>query len=200
MLIGSGVPRPGGRVITALHVVAKGFPVPAGNCGPVREIAGFHPHHLSHSEPDAGDIVWIDTSCLFDRTDQITTIPPPIGTRVTLAGYPGAIFSGEDFASGSIPPPCVLEGVVIEEPVGLTSPDSGVIWVEIDGVWSGFMPGLSGGPCAYQDDAGRLVVFGVAQLRLGDEVWELLGINLPIHAGKRHAIVAVAPIPEEWEE
>lgn len=202
-LVGSGVPRAGGRVITAMHVIEHQFPTPPGGiCAPVYEIGWSRSRvaALVSGEPNGDDIGWIDTGCAFDRTDRISTDPPPTGTRVTLAGYPGAVFSAEDFASVSFPPPYVLEGTVIDKPADLPSPNTRVIWVQIPGVWSEFMHGFSGGPCAYKDEAGDWVVFGIAQLRLGDEVWELLGLNLPIHASKRHAIVAIAPIPRDWEE
>ncbi len=166
----------------------------------MRAIGGFRPHKVSNSAPDAEDIAWIDASCVFEHTDRVSSDRPPVGTQVTLAGYPDAAFSTEDFASSSNPPPCVLQGTVIEEPVGLAASAPGIIWIEIPGVWSGFMPGFSGGPCAYRDENGQWVVFGVAQLSLGDKVWELLGIDLPIRAGKRHAIVAIAPIPKGWVE
>ena len=199
VLVGSGVPRRRGRVVTALHVISHGFPVPGSDCGPARAVGGFLPHEVPRSAPDAKDIAWIDTRCVFDRVDEVTAIAPAVGTVVTLAGYPSAVFSGAEFATGSPPPPQVLRGEVVDVPVGLASDMPGTIWVEVSGVWSEFMPGFSGGPCAYKDDAGEWVVFGVAQFRLGDEVWQFLGVDLPVRAGAKRAIIAVAPIPEGWE-
>lgn len=198
-LIGSGIPRPQGKVITALHVVAQGFPTPFGDCEPILEVGGFRPHTISHTSPDPADIAWLQTPCLFDRVDKIESRSPIAGTSVRLAGYPVAVFDKEDFKSGSTPKPVVLVGTVVDEPDELVDAAPGIIWIQIPDIRSEFMHGFSGSPCAYKNELGEWVVFGIAQFRFGDEVWEFLGVDLPIRINS-NTLIAVAPIPALWAE
>ena len=201
-IVASGVPRPYGRVITALHVLNK-FPIPL--C-PVRQEDEQFVYEINTLPTGddrigkyAGDIGWLRTSCRYDRIDKLNPKVPPIGTRVWVSGYPGIIFSGDDVhAENGAIEPSVIEGIIVDSPQDMTAEAAGCVAVEIDGIWSEDLHGFSGGPCAYLDDEGVWVVFGIAVRGRGDALFQVLGVTTPMHAEPHKAILYVAPIPEEF--
>lgn len=198
-IIGSGVPAGGQRIITALHVIQRAFPVRTPEeCGRVHTIGGFDASRVSHHEPDADDIAWIETDCEREQTDTLSGKIPPVGTPVTISGYPVERFDEQDFTASGTPHPVTLRGRIVEPPSDLTDLDSRCTWVEVPDVDASLMHGFSGGPCAYRDQHNNWIVFGIAQYRLGQETWSLLGFDLPIRAGSKRVIIAVAPIPAQW--
>jgi len=198
-IIGSGVPAGGQRIFTALHVIQRGFPIRTPQaCGRVHALGGFDASRVSDHKPDADDIAWIETNCDHAQADILTTSVPPIGTPIVVSGYPTQTFAEHDFLRSGIPEPVTLRGYIIDTPADLQDLDTRCIWVELPGIDTGLMHGFSGGPCAYRDQDNNWVVFGIAQYRLGQEVWSLLGHDLPIRAGDKRVTIAVAPIPTQW--
>ncbi len=146
------------------------------------------------------DIGWIRTSCDFQPTDRISSDPPPVGTRITISGFPGARYRQASFTGkGAGPKPTTIQAVVVAPPIELEGAGDPV-WARVDGVWGHDIPGFSGGPCAYRDDSGDWIVFGVVQSVLHDPRLRVLGLDTGVRAGPRHAYIVIAPIPPSFIE
>ncbi len=198
-IVGSGVPAGGQRVFTALHVIQRGFPIRTPEeCGRVHAIGGFDASSVADNAPDADDIAWIETHCEHQQTGTLSASVPPPGTPIVISGYPIGQFAKHDFLTSGIPEPVTLRGHVIDPPTDLPEIDTRCIWVELPDVNASSMHGFSGGPCAYQDQDNNWVVFGIAQYRLGQEYWSLLGHELPIRPRGKKVIIGIAPFPSQW--
>jgi len=193
-LVGSGVPRADGTVITAAHVL-KNLPVPADRlCGNKYEIGvfrGANEGKFSLSE----DIGWLKTGCRFQSTNIITQTQPPVGTKVAVSGFPVRSFQNHDtLREYQNIVPQVIEGELIPATGKLSLPDTNAMIMKIDGVWGKDIPGFSGGPCAYKNEDGEWVVFGILVRYFPDQHLVFFGRDTHILTGKRQAMVVIAPI------
>ncbi len=196
-LVGSGVPRADGTVITAAHVL-RNLPVPAdGLCGSAYEIGGLQvakDDELFVSE----DVGWLKTACEFEYTNKLTPTSPPVGTKVAVSGFPVRWFQDYDTLSEYRDiTRRVLEGELISPTGKWSLADKNAMVMRIDGVWGKDIPGFSGGPCAYKNEDGDWVVFGILVRYFPDPQLSIFGLNTHIRTGKRHAVVVIAPIVDE---
>lgn len=191
-IVGTGVPLADGRIITALHVL-EDFPAIASyECDSVNT-RSIDTARTGGSDIAERDAAIIEAGCSFERSARITADRPPIGTPVTVTGFPAALIRNKPGCD--LPDPVVIEGQIVQTPADLPDwPSDGTV-IAIDGLRGFDLYGLSGGACAIQDPDGSCWVFGVAS-RAATGYITVLDIETPISVER--AWVLVSPIPTAW--